>query len=798
MSTVERIAGKHFNDIAKIAGINSSNINKIMGIQFTGTGGGGEEGGGDFYSKTIGQSCRFNDDDSPYLSRSFNLASSGGTKKTISCWIKRGNLTADCVHTYPVIWAFRTDSNQFSKLRFYGSDKLTVAWWDGSSCNDTSTYSPYLRDTSAWYNIVVAIDTTQATSTDRIKLYINGVQYATSGACPTQDSTINIMENGVTGAISKDIENNGRYFDGYIAEVVAVDGQALEATDFGQFQNGIWTPKEYAGTYGNNGFHLDFADDSDLGNDVSGNNNDFTSSGLTSTDQVTDTPTNNYCTLNPICSQYSGVMTISEGNLKYAIATPGDSYGVLATYAVNSGKWYWEVTTGTLGSFCYAGVHNVEGDTGRFASGYRQALSGSTKYGFKLDCDANPPTLQYTTNGVDWNNPGDGSQPSAGDWLTPVIQGFNCDAMINFGQDGTNVVSGNTDDNGYGDFEYAPPTGFLALCSANLSDPAWMTNPTTDSPSDAFDIVLRTGTGAEATVSSLGFDPDLVVVKGRNVAYSWCVTDSVRGATKRIHFDVTAVEATDSQGVKSFDTGGYTLGTDNAYNQSTKTFADFCWLKGADYGFDIVEYTGTGAARTVAHSLGVVPSVIMVKSTTRDNSWVVYHEGVSSDPETDFLEINSAGAAQDADSIWNDTAPTSTVFTVGTAAAVNFSAAEYIAYLWAEIPGFSKFGYYTGNGNADGPLVYCGFRPKMVLFKNVAESSEWFIIDTVRDVYNTSGSFLEIQNNNAENGAGSYSNIDFLSSGFKVRNNYRAMNGSAKTIIYMAFAETPFKYANAR
>jgi hypothetical protein len=230
------------------------------------------------------------------------------------------------------------------------------------------------------------------------------------------------------------------------------------------------------------------------------------------------------------------------------------------------------------------------------------------------------------------------------------------------------------------------------------------------------------------------------------------------------------------------------------------TFVAWCWLEDPNYGFDIVSYTGTGVAHTEAHSLGVVPEMIIVKN--RDDGsrdWKVYHKELNggTTPEQYYLELNNTDAESNTPATvhWNDTAPTSSVFSVGTAAAVNGSGDELIAYLFASVEGFSKVFSYTGNGAADGPFVHCGFRPRFVLIKNASAVASWLLYDTERSTYNTVDDVLFPDKSDTETVT---SAIDALSNGFKLRNDGASANGSGNTLVGIAFAETPFKYANAR
>jgi hypothetical protein len=259
--------------------------------------------------------------------------------------------------------------------------------------------------------------------------------------------------------------------------------------------------------------------------------------------------------------------------------------------------------------------------------------------------------------------------------------------------------------------------------------------------------------------------------------------------------DATSIEEIKTDSLKSFDANGFTLGDHPNVNTNAEDYVSWNWLESPDYGFDIVGYEGTGVARTVAHNLGVVPEMMIVKNRESTYNWCVYHKDNTAAPETDFLKLNLTDATTDASTVWNDTAPTSSVFTVGTGAAVNENLKDHIAYLFASVEGFSKVFSYTGNGSANGPFVYCGFLPRFVIVKNASAVASWLMVDTERNTYNEVNSYL-VPDTTAAEGTGLP--IDVYSNGFKIRNAGGNWNGTGNTYIGMAFAETPFPWANAR
>ena len=344
-------------------------------------------------------------------------------------------------------------------------------------------------------------------------------------------------------------------------------------------------------------------------------------------------------------------------------------------------------------------------------------------------------------------------------------------------------------------FAYTAPTGFKSLNTQNLPTPA------IKNPSKYMNIATYTGTGNTRSITGVGFQPDLVWTKSRSNIETHKLVDSIRGATKALSSETTGDEVTQS-GLTSFDSDGFTIDgtTDIGYNTNTYTYVGWNWKKGITPGFDIVSYTGTGVARTISHSLGAVPHWMIIKARTTvstDQGWPVYHRNNTAAPETDYLLLNSTAATADLDTVWNDTAPTSSVFSVGTNALVNTNNDTYLAYLWTEIAGFSRFGTYTGNGSADGPFVWCGFRPRWVALKRTDSTSDWSIRDSARTPRNVDINPIWTNLANAESPDTSYSN-DLLSNGFKIRSASAWINASGATYIFAAFAELPFKYSRGR
>ena len=334
-----------------------------------------------------------------------------------------------------------------------------------------------------------------------------------------------------------------------------------------------------------------------------------------------------------------------------------------------------------------------------------------------------------------------------------------------------------------------------------------MAYTTIDKPTDYFNTVLFSGNETARSITGVGFQPDWVWIKDRSQSYNHHLFDSVRGATKRLKSDVADAESTNAQTLTAFGSDGFSLGTDNATNGNGSNVVSWNWLAGGSAssntdgditssvsanttaGFSIVSYTGTGSTDTIGHGLGAKPSVILVKKRNGSANWYMYHHKNTSAPETDFLTLNSTAATSDNANNWNDTEPASSVFSVGASGTTNPSSGTMIAYCFAEKKGYSKFGSYTGNGNADGPFIYTGFKPAWVLQKNISATQGWQLQDNKREGYNGDNDLLQPHDSAAESGV---NRIDILSNGFKVITTDAGQNTSGATYIYMTFAESPF------
>lgn len=762
---------------------------------------------------TIDQSLRFNDDDSAFMSRTPSVA---GNRKTwtFSTWVKRGNLsTGQTVFSANTTASARTYCyiNSSNELEFY-----TVA----------STYYGFrttqlFRDSSAWYHLHFVYNSSNATASERMKLYVNGVLVSTFAATnyPTQNLDSYFNNNNIHSIGRMDYGGN-EFLDGYLAETHFIDGQALTPDNFGEFDEtyGHWKPIAYDGTYGTNGFYLD---NSGLGTDVSGNGNNFTATNLTTTDIVLDSPTNNFATLNPLQHiNYTGVPSpiLSEGCLSILANTTSGDAGYQSSISIpRTGKWYFEhmlnysvtrysthmiaLAKADQNSWTYtnnivSGINiigtSISTDT-LFANSSVAGTTGTHSVSgdiIALAYDADNQTLQVYKNGVAYGSQITGINDNEYAFLILTHRdgdGTRTSGICNFGQDssfaGNKTAQGNTDDNGIGDFYYAPPAGYLALCTANLPEPTVV-------PSKNFNVVLDTGANIKTTSEAL-FPSYLEWVKDRANANNHQLIDTVRGTSAVLQSNTTSVETTyttpSGSSVGWVWKAGGTPVTNTDGSITSQVSAN------VDAGFSIVIYTGDGAGggNSVGHGLSQSPELWITKNRDSTTSWWTGTTVI--DGSIDNLYLNLTNAKTDS----STSAPTSSVINLVDGNSFHdASGNDYICYAFHSVEGYSKIGSYIGNGSTDGTFVYCGFRPRYILTKRTNSTSNWILFDTERDSYNVMDSYLLAESAGAE--ASPFTLYDSLSNGFKCRTVNTTWNTSGSPYLFMAFAETPFKYTNAR
>jgi len=765
---------------------------------------------------SIDYSCRFNDDDSAYLEFTPTTSSAARKTFTVSAWYKRGNIGTV---GQTLISPSNSGMTVFSHLlgaSYSASDDIKTNAKSGSYVWNVAT-NVQCRDPNAWYHQVMVVDTTESAASDRLKIYLNGVQITgsnlTTETYPALDleTPMNFADCPIgVGRMGAYTGTDAEFFDGYMAQVAQVSELALEPTSFGEFDdNGVWRPIDITGLdySGENSFLLDFADSGNFGNDVSGNDNDFSSSGLAATDQMTDTPTNNFCTLSPI--DKSSNIPLSDGNLVGTFTSSW--YNVKATFGVpSSGKWSFQLKGSS--AYLFAGVIfgsddytdvDTNGTDALYYYGGAGIIATYRTGSYVQQTGLNTPTADENMEIlIDKDNDqigividdvvemGTDSGLEIQDTMTKFfIQGLNNTLTTDFGQGG-----------------YVPSqTGYLALSTANL------TTPTILDGTANFQPTLYTGNGSVRNIDQTEnstFQPDLVWIKNRSAADSNMQIDVARGVTKEMNSDNFAAQTTDANGLTSFDSDGFGLGTGaGGYNDNTENFVAWQWLAGAGAGssntdgsintvstsvnatagFSISIWAGTDAEPvTIGHGLGVAPKMIIGKGSGIGN-WLVGHDSMGWTKATYW--DSTAASYGPTTYYWADTAPTSTVFSTGKEG-LNLSGQNWVAYCFAEKEGYSRFESYTGNGNASGPVVYTGFKPAWVMIRKTSGTGNWVIMDSARSPYNEMDDQL-LANTTAAETTGS-EEIDFLSNGFKIRTADSDVNTSAGTYIYAAFAEYPF------
>jgi hypothetical protein len=762
------------------------------------------------------RSVRLRSSASAYFNRTPASAATLGTKFTWSAWVKRGALG-----TVQALLAADAGGGTSQVLYFETDNTLKFA--TGATNNRTS--AAVFRDPSAWYHIVVVADST-TTGANRLILYVNNVQQTWTGTDPTINGIWFIGKQSTLQGIGFAVGSvASTYFDGYLEEINFIDGQALTPSSFGAYNSyGVWSPARYTGTYGTNGFFLNFQDNSTvtttanigIGADSSGNGNYWTSNNISLTagvtyDSMLDVPTNtsptnaNYAVLNPINAGMS--TTISQGNLTFqGVANTNQGY-VLSTIGVESGSFYFEVQpssfTGILEVYLSNNLNVTAGyrsDGTKDVDGVNSAYGASWTASDTIACayNAGTKTVTFYKNNV---SQGSFSYTGAGPvYAGVVVRGVgSANGYINFGQR---------------PFSYTPPTGFNRLNTYNLPDSivpvgAQYMAATTFNGVTGGSVVVN-------TVNGIGFKPDFVWMKCRNVARNNELADSVRGTPYASFSNLTNAEVSDTR-VSSFNSNGWTVGVNSNSAVTGDTEIGWSWRASnasavtntagtitsqvsanQTAGFSIVTYTGTGANATVGHGLGVAPRMFIIKSRSlAGENWWVWHTSLPT-PTTSRILLNLTNAYDPgAASYWNSTLPSSTVLSIGTTSGNNGSGATYVAYCFAAVPGYSAFGSYTGNGSVDGPFVYTGFRPRWILLKDLTNANNWQMLDSSRNTYNVANSILQPNLSDVESVFG-VGGIDFLSNGFKIRTSSTGINTTSAVVIYAAFAENPFKNALAR
>jgi len=660
--------------------------------------------------------------------------------------------------------------------------------WDQAFNGSTSTPAPYIYNTTAsvsWdinisgvFEIYTSLPGTYA-GNPTVYTLSNGATYSKS---TTAAEWINLGSQTNVTSLSVNAPDPGAYIF-----AIRVDGTILVSTEPRDTDSLIDSPTDYEADSGNNG--------------------------------------GNYATFNSAYRRTSA--TFSNGNLQLASAAYYRS-GV-ATISLDNGKWYYEaeIITNSDNGYSMVGV-----TTAPNGESYPGANTGDDGFGWYSQTGALYPSGgTYSTwtvgdvvsvaydsatrntwiakNGV-WENSGD---PAAGTGSVFTIGGTNTPYFST--ANGTNgVITANF---GQRPFVYTPPTGFKSLCTKNLTD------PTIAKGSTAMDVATYAGNASTQTISGLGFSPDFIWIKERTDTggVSHYLGDTVRGVNIAVQSNTNQVESTNNPYgyISAATSDGFTVtagSSDSFYtNGSPETYVAWTWDAGSSTvsntdgsitssvrantsaGFSIVSYTGNGTSpSTIGHGLNAAPELILLKNRGSAQNWAVYHTGLVDGSTVRYLRLNTTDGQVTGSGHWQNTEPTSSVFSVGNDNQVNASSNTYIAYCFAPVEGYSAFGTYEGNGDADGTFVYLGFRPRFILLKRYdASGNSWNIMDTARSTNNVVNATLLPDSNSAETSSVS---MDILSNGFKLRTSVGGPNGSSMDYIYAAFAEHPFKTARAR
>tara|TARA_B100000287_G_scaffold195860_1_gene184983 strand:+ start:1881 stop:4340 length:2460 start_codon:yes stop_codon:yes gene_type:complete len=801
----------------------------------------------------IEKSLRFNNDDTPKLSKSWSGDDGNLKTQTYSFWFKRKKSGSSGYF----ITAF--NGSNTDRIGITSDSQFFVEFKDGGSTEAEWHSDRVLQDESAWYHAVVAIDTTQSTETDRFKVWINGVATTNWDTYNAVDQDYQLDGFGrankthVIGAYASGSTSTSSHFDGYIAEFHYLDGVVATASDFGKTNpvTGQWIPIKYTGSYGSKGWYLNFSDNSDvtdatLGADSSGNGNNWTPANLSvssgiGNDSFTDTPTNNFMNM---MSDGRLNTTVSEGGMK--MVTTGSNVTSYSSFQIpTSGKWYFEVkmttTAETMVAFDSAPrINYVQGPPGGdgdfavyiYAGSYEIYYGGSsvtsgtmghgagTVYQFWFDRDNH--TLKIVRD----------DDAESFTWSIPTaLQAY----PLAVGRCHTTTWTAGTWEWYFGGngFNYDIPDGYNTLSTKNLPDPIIAKG------TDHFGSFNYNGDPSTTTrdVTGLDFNPDLIILQraqtaggGHTHVYD---TNRGMGSNKEFLLNHDAYKEGDENGATygyvdehtgdgSAGSGGVKIvkGSDtnygnNSFNYTGGVFNVMGWLGAGSTetsntagditssvsanqtaGFSIVTYTGTGTAGdTVGHGLGVKPEWIITKNRdyaasltgvgdATSNGW-----GYETYPGENYIGSTNNNAH-------NGTAPTSTVYSLGSGDTTNRNGDKIVAYCFASVPGYSKFSWYQGNGDTDGPFLYLGFRPQLLVTKQFGTASHWYVWEDTSNPYNST-QFVRWWNLTGAMEDHPAYRMDFHANGVKIRNSESDTNQTNYHCVYMAFAKSPFKYSNA-
>lgn len=796
-------------------------------------------GGGVDIGDNIANSLRLRASNSAHLTRTFG---SGDRRRwTFSLWLRRGSTTT----AQEIISAVNGQEDQIlfqadGRIRFYIF---------GSTTGDITTTSVF-RDPSKWLHVVLIFDSANATAADRAQIWVNGVRQPVTTSTTFALNADSAINSAVAHFIGRYAVSAVNFYDGGVAAVNFVGGQVVDPTAFGRVSSdtGAWVPKTYSGTYGTNGFKLDFSNGTSLttlGNDSSGNNNHWTLNNFSLTPGPTydwfSEGTNVYPVMNPL--DLAPGLTVTDANLRVT-STSGGPKSIYSSLEIPAdGLWYAEATNVISGSSSSLGLaiglarasksrtagltsattgswHFYASASGGLFTNGSTAASGLATVAlselFKIAVNV-PAGNIWIGRGSTWYNSTGGTtgDPATNTNPTFALGAGNVAGLFMFlGIDYAGTNGGWAWNSGQQPFTQTPPTGFKALCTANMPD----VTGAALKPRKHFDVLTHAGNDLARNITGALFTPGLVWPKSRTTVSSHRLMDAVRGFgtyAKTIASDSTAAEAQDGL-VTAFIDGGFSIAAGNNFpNASGQTYVDWLWNMGdttvtntagsissqvranVEAGQSIVLYTGNGTAgATVGHGLGKQLSLILEKDLDAGSfNWSVQGGGKLWTPATSGLFLNATNALNP--SQISSGVSTSSVFYPASPAYANVTGHRNIAYCFAEIPGYSKISSYIGNGLSTGNFVYCGFLPRFILIKRTDAVFDWYIYDTARGTFNVLNPEL-YPNSSAAEGGGVGREILITSNGFSIINANAGHNASGGTYIFYAVADINGKYSPAR
>ncbi|MDX1736840.1 MAG: hypothetical protein R3261_01290 [Alphaproteobacteria bacterium] len=734
--------------------------------------------------------------DGGYLS--WTPSSLGSTDKaTFSAYVKHG---ADTVGEDYIFSAGTGNSGYTDFIRHYQSKaKIHLAGNNAAAAH--KELAQVFRDYASYYHLLVSMDLSQVSASDKIKVYINGAlvtDFNTNTNTATAFKFFNTAVRHLLGATSYSDSHN---FLGYLAEVHFIDGQVLSPTVFGKFNKSnpnIWEPiKPNISNYGTNGFHLDFSNAANLGEDQSGNGNDWTVNGTIT--QVQDAPSDNAAVLNPLSFHRPTSVNYSNGNktqtnnsassgqnvTAYSFGMVNDTYlevvfeqnfNVWSSLGIVDGDPQEEFVGWTKAGMSLREDTNIAyynaGSTVAISGGFTKA-DGDV---FMMAYEASSRKVWVGKNGT-WFNAGDPSNRLS----ELLVLGGNylpVPTISTAGEPGgNNVVTIKINED---EWTYPAPAGFLALTTANLPKTAY-------NPDDFFKTSTFLGNASSRSIAGLGFQPDLVWFKNRSVAYNHELYDSVRGVNKALYANLTNAEGTESNGLTSFDDDGFSIGPKLDINGSGNNIVANCFKQGPH--FQIAAAVANGLSSQVVplvdfDNLGIPWEMIIVKNITSGaKNWYVYHKDIGN---TKALFLDGTDAAATSIAYWNNTDPTATSLTVGASMSNNNSGDTLIIYAFRSVEGLCDVGSYHGNYSTDGTFLNTNGSPSFFLSK-ITDSAglNWAMLDSVRNPHNVINNYL-FANTSAVEASTSGLELDFVSNGVKLRGNNSNINANTNKYIYLA------------